>query len=312
MVISVAGIGDPGSSYLSLAGSATYFGNNTGIYIIFCHHTHFLNGLYLRVIVKKTSEKVVSDGCLRFSIRRMLPTFSAQDPYYFMRYYIVFTMLGPGILYVILKISKCKKIKCIAFFSFAAIMFTVGYSLLGKVKCLGGSYLGVYVLGMIMGYGDYSFRHKRRWCILGIVTLTVGFYYTWIFYMNAINGVIEPVGINRIFPRLRMNPPNMSICIYSMGVIILAYFLFDTLNNKYSRGMIYIGLQFWKILGKYSLDIFLWHILIQNVLEQQTSFDNVYIKSVVYYIFMLFLPVCGRKLWTMAKKDFYSVCQEEA
>lgn len=293
--------------------------------------------------LKKHRESVLCDGCLRFSIRRMLPTisayflasvcaqieygsftgtefenvfskllsFSAQGPYYFVRYYIIFTMLGPGILYIILKIRKCKKIKCIVYFSFVAIMFTVGYSLLGKVNCLGGSYLGVYVLGMIMGYEEYSFRRKRQWCVLGILMLTVGFYYTWLFYMNAIIGVVEPVGINRIFPKLRMNPPNMSICIYSMGVIILAYFLFNTLNNRYSRGMIYIGLQFWKILGKYSLDIFLWHILIQKVLEQQTSFDNVFIKSVVYYIFMLFLPVGGRKLWTMAKKDFYFVCQEK-
>ncbi len=59
------------------------------------------------------------------------------------------------------------------------------------------------------------------------------------------------------------------------------------------------------MLGKYSLDIFMWHLLIQQIITKYIVFDNIWIKRIVYYTCMLMIPILGRMIYTYLKKQVY-------
>ena len=188
------------------------------------------------------------------------------------------------------------------------LMFCIGYCLIGIVDFLGGSYLAVYFVGLIVGQEFEWFENKSSF-ILAIILLVVGGWGTKVFYANRVNGIHIPEGLDRLVPKLAMNPPNLSVILYSMGIILLIKNLarFISEDNKMLKPFLCVI----ELVGKYSLDIFLWHILIQNMLMRYIVIDNIWIKRSVYYLAMIGLPIVVRIVYEKIKLELVKELEGE-
>lgn len=128
------------------------------------------------------------------------------------------------------------------------------------------------------------------------------------FYFARVAGVYDySEGIDFLAPKLQMNPPNISIILYSIGVISTAYLFFEICNKSDSRYGKIFGKPF-TLLGKYSMDIFLWHIYIQQYLSVYFGEMNQgFCKCLIYYGSMFLIPVVVRCMYNRMKVSAYEV-----
>lgn len=127
------------------------------------------------------------------------------------------------------------------------------------------------------------------------------------FYFSRVNGDFAYQGfIDALAPRLQLNPPNISIILYSLGIILLIYILCASLSkNK----LIETILKYISILGRYSLDIFIWHMYIHDILVIYFNCisENMWLRRLVFYIVMFGIPIAGRKIYMFLKRDMYAM-----
>jgi len=247
-----------------------------------------------------------------------LLNFNASAPLYFIRYYIVFSIIAPVLFSMVkiiynLKLSKLMKMAAVSLFLLST--FVVGYLTLDTyLYILGGSYLFIYSSGLVIGLlieYEEPLKIKIRHYILGLFLFLIGLYSTKIFYFERVAGNFTyNKGIDCLTPKLQMNPPNISIIVYSFGCFFLCYcifnkFNFSKLNNNKTINML---LDTFTLLGKYSLDIFIWHILIQSIFKAYLPvISNIWLMRGVYYGGMFFIPIVMRLLYIKLRGEIYKV-----
>lgn len=304
----------------------------------------FLMGYTNALSQKKHRNIISSSGCLRYNLNKIKPvlctyfmatvvysvkdgaftgtqfeelfsrlfSFSVAPPLYFVRYYIIFTLLSPVLFYFVARISdKRFDLYSVYLAGYCLICYVIGYVTIGKADFLGGSYLAIYSLGLASGYNEFRIKRRKSVLILGLFLTAYGLYSTERFYMNRVAGVNTLTGLDKLVPKLQMNPPNLSICIYSMGIIIAGRIIFeylDELTKSRKWSILKIPLEILKMLGQYSLDIFIWHMLIQYILTDRIRFSNIYLKRTVYYTAMMMLPILFRRIYIYLKSDYYRIC----
>lgn len=253
--------------------------------------------------------------CTNSMIFEYLINFSAAQLFYFIQYYISLSLISPLLIYLVRKvylIEKAGRMRWIFLLAVSSAVGAVGYYIWDTFSYLGGSYLFVYFLGVIMGYVDM--RKSNIYVIggLGIIVFSLGLYSSSIFYLNWVRGIYTPFGIDKIAPKFTLNPPNISIILYSAGVVMVSYFIFGICNAiKVNHNGARIISNLFEMLGKDSLDIYIWHIMIQNILVAHTVIDNIWLKRMVFYTAQFFIPVCGRKVYMQIKREVNSVLSDK-
>lgn len=107
-------------------------------------------------------------------------------------------------------------------------------------------------------------------------------------------------GVNRLVNKVTGNPPNFSVLFYSLGSILLFYSIF---TSRFIMGSV-VGAIMKKILvplGKYSLDIFMWHLMIQRFFVIHPIY-NIWLRRIVVYGCMFSIPIIFRKIWIILKQ----------
>lgn len=241
-----------------------------------------------------------------------LLNFSAAGPLYFVEYYIWLTLVSP-IIFVLIKAINIKnhKIKILEYVLIVVVFFVIGYVCMGKLEFLGGSFLSVYAAGMIWGYEGISMGLKRISFPVGCMALVLGFFSTKMFYANKLRGGGELIGIDKLVPKLSMRPPNLSIILYSAGIIIVGSIILDIINRKCQWKLFQYILKLLEVIGTYSLDIFLWHLFIQRFLINNFVFENIWIKRCVFYFCMIIIPIVIRMIYMKIKGIVYSYLSNE-
>lgn len=239
--------------------------------------------------------------------------FSACGVFYFIEYFLILSLWAP-LLYVIIRSFICKKIqikyKLILGFFIFMLIWRVGYLSMDGWNIFGQSYLFVYSIGLLIGQIELP-KIKWIYCIPGFMVLLAGLLSTKRFYWARMTGIHNySGGIDILAPKLQLNPPNISIIIYSFGIIAVAYVLFEMSNNSNVKALKIAGIPF-SVLGKYSMDIFLWHLYIQEYLNGYfISMEKNVIKWFIYYGAMFSVPIITRYLYNKAKTKVYQVIQE--
>lgn len=149
--------------------------------------------------------------------------------------------------------------------------------------------------------------NKKVFFILAILILAFGSYSTWNFYSARVAGdYCYTGGIDIINPKLQLNPPNLSIIIYSLGVIWTFYLLFGIINRS-KRCCYKIFGNVFGVIGKYSMDIFRWHLFIQNYLNARFLMIEIRpVKWIIYYGAMFGIPILVRHVYNKIKENIYS------
>lgn len=238
---------------------------------------------------------------------RYLVDFSAAQLFYFVQYYISFSLISPFLIYLVRKIyciERLNKIRWVLLSMVSIAVGFVGYWTGSTFPYWGGSYLFVYFSGVVMGYTDMRKVNKCVLGGLGVIVCMFGLYSSSVFYLNWVRGIFISTGIDALLPKLTLNPPNLSIILYSAGIIMVFYFVFETCNAL-KEEYVWPGIlgNVFECLGRYSLDIYVWHIMIQNILVKYIFINNIWLKRLLFYVAQLFLPILGRIIFTRIKKD---------
>ncbi|NBI89226.1 hypothetical protein D3Z45_01165 [Lachnospiraceae bacterium] len=236
--------------------------------------------------------------------------FSASGPFYFIEYYIMLTLWAPllysAIKYLIYKGIQ-KKYKVLLGIILYVCIWGVGYWSIGRMNVFGQSYFFVYSVGLLIGQIELP-KAKRIYFVMAFFILIVGTVSMARFYGARVAGIYDYAeGLNFLTPKLQMNPPNISILLYSFGVIVVAYIVFEMCNQSSFRWINTIGYPF-MVLGKYSMDIFLWHLYIQSSLNVYfLAMEKSILKWSIYYGSMFTIPIVVRFLYNEGKKKIYSI-----
>ena len=238
--------------------------------------------------------------------------FELPGPFYFMRYYIVLSILAP-IVYVVLhaleKIKKRGKGTPKYKVAFLIILWFIGYYLRNRLHALGASYLAIYALGIMIGM-EYDkvveYLSKRRMIVfLGWLLSVMFSCNTFWFVIDSTNRQI--VGLDR-FIEYTINPPNLGVTFYAIMTTALAIMIYRKCNKMWLLGKI---IRFICVLGKYSLDIYLWHILCQHLCVRfyLASGISIWPLRIIAYTAMFGLPILGRRLYIAIKNRGTNVLQ---
>lgn len=242
-----------------------------------------------------------------------LLSFNAAGPFYFLKYYITLTILSPVPFLFIQVIKKCKiKLHQLLYtVLFLFITFLIGYLSIGKLDIMGQSYLFVYCLGIVLGCTEMKFISYKGLPIYIIIWI-LGFISVKRFYFARVAGDLAYAGgINKYTSKLQLNPPNLSTILYTLGCFLLFYILFEAINHyretKCRIKIVTVPFEIIGIMGKYSLDIFLWHLFIQYVyIRYFNHISNILLTGIVAYSCMFFLPVFGRVIYNKSKSILYT------
>lgn len=245
-----------------------------------------------------------------FLILNHLLNFNAAAPFYFIGLFIKLSLWAPLIYFFIYKIfivTNCRNeyTRYVFVIVFLLSVWCVGYFSIDHYDVFGQSYLFVYSIGILLSFKDLH-NVSVKSLIISIGTLIIGTFFTYKFYFARVAGNYHYSELIDILdPKLQMNPPNLSIILYSFGVIGIVYYSSNLLENTRYFSIPFKVLACW---GKYSLDIFLWHIFIQQILEKTSlaMLPPTMYKRVIYYSAMLFLPIIGRIIYTKTKENVYA------
>ena len=174
---------------------------------------------------------------------------------------------------------------------------------------MGCSYLPIYGLGIIVGtYYDNLIKwvSKENWVILFCWIISVGLSCNT-FWAVVHENTLEIIGIDSLV-EYTINPPNVGVTLYAVMTAAWFGYLYGYSGLKKSRLCKTI-----KWMGKYSLDIYLWHILIQNLCVRLNSvmYLNIWILRVVTYTAMFGIPIAGRYLYETVKRKSTLALQED-
>lgn len=243
---------------------------------------------------------------------RQLLQFNAAGPFYFVAFYLQLLAVGP-LLYQIILWCDRRKFKTpfhiLAFLSLAAIAVacihrTHVLDMSGARYLFGGSYLFVYYLGMLFASRGIRFHSIKAEVASSAAALvyTVA-WHTFMFSdqlsLDAKFAIHGYALLGRGF-----NPPGISFCLYGFGIVWLLFSLFSLMEDLRSRFAHRI-LEAIAWLGRYSLYIFLYHLLLLNYFLPHLGIDSLKIRIVVYLPVVIGVPILGKLLYDRIKRGLY-------
>jgi hypothetical protein len=233
-----------------------------------------------------------------------LVKFSASPPLYYIAHVVRFSIFAP-FLYSIFKwlleinSSAWRRVSVCLFF---LMLWIIGYISVERFDILGQSYLFVYALGLFMALVGMP---KLSWklVVFDVLLGTLGIYSVICFYSARVAGYMEYAGfIDAIDSKLQMNPPNISVILYSAAVVLTVYIL---VTLAIRNGCEPIALKTLCFLGRHSLDIFLWHYFIRDMYLKKIGWapQNVLLRGACLYTLMFGIPILGRISYEVVIKN---------
>lgn len=189
-----------------------------------------------------------------------------------------FTLKGVGGLFLI--------ILGVSIFS---TQFTNIYDIYGGGgKLLGGTYLILFYTGMIVQrYGLLERVSRLKSIIIAICSSAL-----WFFWWRYICGTERE--IDRFLPFGEgINPPGLSLMILALLTLLSAYGIF-TLSEQIKILTPLVSLI--SFVGRHTLEIFMYHILVRDILDKYIVIANMNVKRIVYLCAMIFIPIAFCRL----------------
>lgn len=249
----------------------------TGISLIFMHH-FFDFGVFLSTLLR----------------------FNALAPYYFILFFIQLITVSPVLFLLIKRIQKQKNplpfyfisIIVIIFLSWVFTKYTFVMDIYGGGRMiLGGSYFLVFYFGLLFASFNVKINSTRQAVIH--CTVFCGLLIVFIIMYGKQNSLI--LVLAKMISLWQLNPPGMILLVYSalvFGAFGSLYYLCEYTSPKFLVKI----LKPIEVCGKYSLIIFLYHLLfkalgIQIAGQSQLLMENIFFYRSFLLFFMIGLPV---------------------
>lgn len=178
---------------------------------------------------------------------------------------------------------------------------------------LGGTYLFLFVMGMIAADMQIVIRYRSRAFFCAAVATVI--YAAALVFLLKDRLALDEALFGWL---LRVNPPGITMTVYSLAVIFLI-FSWCSLGALMNHGVVSRILAVSAWLGRYTLYIFLYHMLILEYLPAMLPFLSEIspLKTIVYLGAMIGLPVGGKLLYDtfcrrLMKKAIAEAVEESA
>ena len=262
------------------------------------------NGMIIPYAVAVLVFDIVSDGY--FSLQDylyMLVHFDASEPHYYVLLYLQLVILGPFIANIISsngRITSWLKYILVLTVSIIISIFTTNHTDLlgvygGGGRLAGGSYLILFVVGMIIAKESKNFFAIGRKSLFLIIVLVIAVL-CWVHFIFLNKLLIDsklPLGAG-------FNPPSISLGLYATLLFLLFYFI-DIFAESFGvckyLNLLVRPLTF---IGGHTLYIFLYHRLFLDyinvmICSRNTMFSEMYnnpwIRRIWILIIMIFGPI---------------------
>lgn len=220
--------------------------------------------------------------------------FSASAPFYFILYFLQLLIISPLLFYIISVKSKKYPFYllvvtiAIGLFSILLVKYTNVLPLHGGGKYIfGGTYLLVFFLGMIfttiIGVKPDKTRNKVLFGVSTLLLLIFGalYYYS----VKGFSGI----------PIKMINPPGIILILYSLAAFLWLWMGFRLCEMTLPAKAMNIFKPI-NICGKYSMDIFLYHVLVIILFNRYLTvwFPALQQLKIICAILALSIPVVFR------------------
>ena len=231
---------------------------------------------------------------------RNAASFSYEPPYYFLLFYFELVVVSP-LLYAWIHwccarphplfwhLGSCAGVLWVS--SLLTRFTYVDGMYGGAAYLLGGSYLFLFYLGMVLCACDafQRLRAVRRWAAAPLVLLSV-----WYGACVAFQPAVCAVG-KRWFP-VHLNPPGPAYLLYALlwfGAFWCVFSLLEEQCGRLPRALVR-GIAW---LGRYSLYLFLYHLPVLELLSPLVADCSIWVQRLVLFPAMVLLPAAlGRAL----------------
>lgn len=242
------------------------------------------------------------------SILDHIINFNASGPFYFIGHFIKLSLWAPVIYFAFCKIMQNSKRTHKIVLSVLTLLATwiIGYKSINVCDIFSQSYFFVYSLGILVSMIELP-KSSVKLAVGSVLLLATGTFFAHRFYFARVAGnFCYAELIDVVDPMLQLNPPNLSVILYSFGVISVIYIISTCAENVKSLN---IPFKLLSVLGKYSLDIFLWHLFIQRMITTYALgyLSNIWVRRLVYYLAMFNVPILARYLYNKLKKKMYEL-----
>lgn len=199
--------------------------------------------------------------------------FNIQGPYYFLVFFIQLVAIAPILIQWNMWYTRQKHVilyHVLTFFVLGIIAtIAINYTYIlpvhgGGQFLLGGTYLLLYYLGITLA-GSHIFEIQNK-KILGITTIVLlGIWIIWIILMH--NQLLPFDKWMEGYWGYGFNPPSVQFMIYGIISLFLFYAMFSFLQQL-GKSIIIVALKIIAWFGKYTLYIFMYHLLVRDAITQ--------------------------------------------
>ena len=302
------------SLFIILAGVTTYISLENSIRSTFSFDYIFkkIKVVFIPYIIATIIYTIYRDLYFDFkTIINHLIYFDAAGPLYYIFLYLQLLCISP-ILYKIINIlnnsnfSLLKHILFLGTIIIISIIFTKYTNILniygGGGKLLGGTFLALYYIGMLFANKTLHTPPKKAW-LKSLILFTL-----FIILITTIIKTNQMVLDYNSFLLKTLNPANVTLSIYGLLIFFFIFYFFTTLEitNKFSM---FISIFAW--FGKYSLYIFLYHLLVRANLSPFIKALSVSprIAVLIYIPCLLIVPIIFYKLFLKIRRLFRNIME---
>jgi len=233
----------------------------------------------------------------RFDIHELLyllTHFTASPPFFFLFFFFQLELIAPVLLRLPGKLHASSLIAhlfCLGILSVLSalsIRFTTLLPLHGGGKYLfGGTYLMVFYLGIILERFVVSPRRVKSF--VPILVVSSAGWLVWLMLMVTnrlhLDALLEP------FFGPGFDPPSVQLITFTLLTFFVCYSLLSLVENSRFRLLRPI-FSFLKLYGRFTLPVFLYHILLMNVLRHNfpSLVTRIFPRNVLGYLIVALMP----------------------
>lgn len=295
------------SGYLSFASNSRH--NRSYIQTIF----YSCKKITLAYILATAIYSIFAYHMLDFSLyMEALIHFSASGPFYYIMLYIQLMIANKAIYKLVTYSQQYTKKKevlwdiSLALLIFVISAFTNSFTNIldiygGGGKLLGGSYLLLFYLGMVLKKHDILKDRSPRTLVFIFVISAAAFVCWWRIICMGYRPIID----SKFHLGKGINPPSVSLMLLAIFMLLICYSFFNLCATNKVTNHITKAVSW---LGGHTLYIFLYHKLwLEYFLVPNVKITNIYVRPVIFFFVMIFASILLEYIITFIVRKFQHI-----
>lgn len=243
----------------------------------------------------------------------LLLHFNAVSTFYFLAFFFQLILVAPMLVQWCGFCNRQKAtllwqvatIACLCVFACFSYKRTLVLPLLhgGGKYLLGATYVILYYIGMLFASNGVFERTKKQ--KVAILAVSAPAWIAW--WLLSGKGILPYNWLCAPFWGNGFNPPGLTLMVFSMITLFLLYAMFSLLTESKRASLKRLSV-FIITAGRYSLFVFMYHILVRNLLSRYfpALLDNMWLARFFVFIPMIVLPILAAIAWERLRRKVFS------